>query len=286
MININSFGVIGGDRRQAALAESIAKDGYSVYAWGFDHLPLEESVQQATLEEISEKCMVIILPLPVTADGRTLNAPYAEEEIVLDDSFAALMRHREVYGGQVAKLFSTSEYWNAMDVNDYFTREDFTVRNAAVTAEGAVEIAMREYDRTICGSRCLVAGFGRIGKALAWMLRGLGASVTVSARKPADLAWIDVYGYTPVKSDEICLGEKYDIIFNTVPAMVFFHKTLNRVDPSTLLIDLASMPGGVDFDAARERGIRTVHALSLPGKTAPRAAGEIIKNTIYTMMEE
>ena len=286
MININSFGVIGGDRRQAALAESIAKDGYSVYAWGFDHLPLEESVQQATLEEISEKCMVIILPLPVTADGRTLNAPYAEEEIVLDDSFAALMRHREVYGGQVAKLFSTSEYWNAMDVNDYFTREDFTVRNAAVTAEGAVEIAMREYDRTICGSRCLVAGFGRIGKALAWMLRGLGASVTVSARKPADLAWIDVYGYTPVKSDEICLGEKYDIIFNTVPAMVFSHKTLNRVDPSTLLIDLASMPGGVDFDSARERGIRTVHALSLPGKTAPRAAGEIIKNTIYTMMEE
>ena len=157
--------------------------------------------------------MVIILPLPVTADGRTLNAPYAEEEIVLDDSFAALMRHREVYGGQVAKLFSTSEYWNAMDVNDYFTREDFTVRNAAATAEGAVEIAMREYDRTICGSRCLVAGFGRIGKALAWMLRGLGASVTVSARKPADLAWIDVYGYTPVKSDEICCG-KNTILFS------------------------------------------------------------------------
>ena len=197
-----------------------------------------------------------------------------------------LVIERGLYGGQVAKLFSTSEYWNAMDVNDYFTREDFTVRNAAVTAEGAVEIAMREYDRTICGSRCLVAGFGRIGKALAWMLRGLGASVTVSARKPADLAWIDVYGYTPVKSDEICLREKYDIIFNTVPAMVFSDKTLNRVDPSTLLIDLASMPGGVDFDAARERGIRTVHALSLPGKTAPRAAGEIIKNTIYTMMEE
>ena len=43
MININSFGVIGGDRRQAALAESIANDGYSVYAWGFDRLPLEET---------------------------------------------------------------------------------------------------------------------------------------------------------------------------------------------------------------------------------------------------
>ena len=62
MININSFGVIGGDRRQAALAESIAKDGYSVYAWGFDHLPLEESVQQATLEEISENVWLSFFP--------------------------------------------------------------------------------------------------------------------------------------------------------------------------------------------------------------------------------
>lgn len=286
MININSFGVIGGDRRQAALAESIANDGYSVYAWGFDRLPLEETVRQATLEEIAEKCMVIILPLPVTADGSTLNAPYAEEELILDDSFAALMRHREVYGGQIGKLLSTSEYWNIMDVNDYFTREEFTVRNAAATAEGAVEIAMREYDRTICGSRCLVTGFGRIGKALAWALRGLGASVSVSARKPADLARIEVYGYTPVKSDEICRGENYDIIFNTVPAMVFSESVLSRIHSSTLMIDLASMPGGIDFDAARKRGLRTVHALSLPGKTAPRAAGEIIKNTIYTMMEE
>ena len=160
------------------------------------------------------------------------------------------------------------------------------MRNAAATAEGAVEIAMREYDRTICGSRCLVTGFGRIGKALAWALRGLGASVSVSARKPADLAWIEVYGYTPVKSDEICRGENYDIIFNTVPAMVFSESVLSRIHPSTLMIDLASMPGGIDFDAARKRGLRTVHALSLPGKTAPRAAGEIIKNTIYTMMEE
>ena len=286
MIDINSFGVIGGDRRQAALAESIAKDGFSVYAWGFDHLPLEDAVRQATLEEIAERCMIIVLPLPVTADGKTLNAPYAEEALPLDDSFAALMRHREVYGGQVAKLLSTSELWNVMDVNDYFTREEFMVRNAAATSEGAIEIAMREYDRTICGSKCLVAGFGRIGKALSWMLRGMGASVSVSARKPADLAWIEIYGYTPVKSDELCRGESYDIIFNTVPAKVFTEKVLAGVSPSTLVIDLASLPGGVDFDAAEKRGIRAVHALSLPGKTAPRAAGEIIKNTIYTMMEE
>ena len=50
-----------------------------------------------------------------------------------------------------------------------------------------------------------------------------------------------------------------------------------------MLIDLASKPGGVDFSAAKELGIHAVQALSLPGKTAPRAAAEIIKNTIYNI---
>lgn len=286
MIDINSFGVIGGDRRQAALAESIAEDGYTVYAWGFDRLPLRDTVRQASIEEIAEKCMVIVLPLPVTADGKTLNAPYAESPLLLDDSFAALLRHREVYGGQVSRLFSTSELWNAMDVNDYYTREEFAVRNAAATSEGAMEIAMREYDRTLSGSRCLVTGFGRIGKALAWMLRGVGASVTVSARKPEDLAWIELYGYTPVKTEEILKAGDFDLIFNTIPAKIFTEKVLAGMHPPALLMDLASLPGGVDFEEAEKRGIRTVHALSLPGKTAPRTAGEIIKNTIYAMMEE
>ena len=44
--------------------------------------------------------------------------------------------------------------------------------------------------------------------------------------------------------------------------------------------------GGVDFEAAGRLGINAQRALSLPGRVAPQAAGEIIKTTIYHMIEE
>ena len=36
MVEMNRFGILGGDKRQIYLAQSIAADGYQVYACGFD----------------------------------------------------------------------------------------------------------------------------------------------------------------------------------------------------------------------------------------------------------
>ena len=52
------------------------------------------------------------------------------------------------------------------------------------------------------------------------------------------------------------------------------------------MIDLASKPGGIDFDAARELGVNTIWALSLPGKVAPISAGQIICDTIHNILTE
>ena len=286
MVEINSFGVIGGDKRQTALAESIAADGYNVYAFGFDNLEDIKGVKMVSLNDIALICDNIILPLPVTQDGRHLNAPYCSKKILLDDDFARLMKNKQVFGGMMGKLYKTSDVWDEIDTYDYFTREELAVRNAAITAEGSIEIAMKEYPGTIGKSSCLVVGFGRIGKALSWMLRGIGADVAVSARNQTDFAWIDVYGYRPVHTEHICEREQYDIIFNTVPALVLTRRTLSRISSDTLLIDLASPPGGIDGEAAEKLGIKVIRALSLPGKVAPKAAGEVIKNTIYNIMEE
>ena len=286
MIDINSFGIVGGDKRQIALAESIAADGYTVYAYGFDMSKPIKGVKMASLSDISLICNNIILPIPVTADGRHLNAPYCSEDTILDDHFAELMKNKTVYGGMMGKLYKTSEIWDGIDTYDYFIREEFAVKNAVPTAEGAIEIAVREYPGAINGAKCVVVGYGRIGKVLSWMLRGLGADVTVSARKQSDLAWIQVFGCRAVHTDKICEEEKYDIIFNTVPAVVFTRKILSRLPANSLIIDLASAPGGIDCDAAEKLGITVIKALSLPGKVAPKEAGEIIKNTIYNMMEE
>ncbi|MCY1714470.1 dipicolinate synthase subunit DpsA [Caproiciproducens galactitolivorans] len=286
MIDINSFGVLGGDKRQIALAESIASDGYTVYVFGFDNVEFSRDIKKAGLEEITAHCENLILPLPVTTDGLNLNTPYCDEKIELNDRFAERMRGKQVYGGMIAKLIQTSEVWDSVDIYDYYNREEFTIHNAVPAAEGAIEIAMREYPGTVNGSKCLVVGYGRIGKVLAWMLRGIGASVTVSARKHSDIAWIESYGYHSIFTDNICDKDQYDVIFNTVPARIFNRRLLSKMHSKPLIIDLASQPGGVDYESAEDFGIKTVHALSLPGKVAPKTAGEIIKTTIYNIMEE
>lgn len=161
------------------------------------------------------------------------------------------------------------------------------ITNAVPTAEGAIEIAMSETPITLHGSKCLVTGYGRIGKILAKMLRGIGAKVSVEARKYADLALIEGHSCEAIALGELAhhVGE-YDIIFNTVPTMLFDREILCKVKKDALIIDLASRPGGVDFDAAAELGVKVIWALSLPGKVAPVSAGAIIKDTIVNVLKE
>lgn len=75
-------------------------------------------------------------------------------------------------------------------------------------------------------------------------------------------------------------------MLNTVPALIFDEQLLMNTDKDTLFIDLASKPGGIDKAAATSFDIDVIHALGLPGKTAPKTAGIIIKNTIVNMLEE
>lgn len=288
VININSFGIIGGDKRQLSAARAICEDGYTVLLSGFDRIEqLLGHVDGIVPPQECALCSeVIVLPLPVTKDGKTLNAPFAKEKILLDDSFARMMQGKRVYCGMKEKLVKTSKLWNDIFLFDYFDREELNVLNAVATSEGAVEIAMKEYPGTINGANCLVTGYGRIGKVLSNILKGLGAQVSVAARKKHDLAWISLYGYTPVDMKELSESGQYDIVFNTVPAPILDSHALAHIALDAVVIDLASMPGGVDFDSAKRMGINAVHALSLPGKVAPKTSGEIIKNTIFNMLEE
>ena len=140
---------------------------------------------------------------------------------------------------------------------------------------------------TLHDCKALILGFGRIGKILAKMLQGLGVKVFVEARKYSDIAWIKSYGYKPVYINELgdYLG-KMDVIFNTIPHIVLDANMLGKLKNDCLIIDLASKPGGVDFERAKGMGIKVIWALSLPGKVAPITAAKFIKETIYNILEE
>lgn len=159
--------------------------------------------------------------------------------------------------------------------------------NAPPTAEGAIQLALENLPITLHASRVLVIGYGRIGKILADRLRGLGAFVSVAARRYEQLAWAEVDGHAAQRLGDIAgwlCG--YDLVLNTVPARVLTAELLADLKSGCLVIDVASKPGGVDLEAARRLGVPVIWALSLPGKVAPVTAGRAIQQTVYHILRE
>ena len=181
----------------------------------------------------------------------------------------------------------SSFFKKGIRVFDYFEREELAVNNAVPTAQGVIKIAMENMKITVHGAQCAVTGYGRTAKVLADMLAALGAHVTVAARKCSDLAWARTGGLNAVNISELMkTAPELDLLVNTVPSLVLDCKTLSALRRDCLVIDIASAPYGTDFACARELGLNVIVPGSLPGKTAPKTAGELIADAILNIIKE
>ncbi len=279
---LKRFGVIGGDMRQIYCAAGLAEDGFGITLCGFDKCGTN-GLPVGDIAETVKNSDALILPLPVSRNGKDLFAPLSSKDIEISDLLKAADERKPIFCGIPGQ--ADMSCFSSFKLYYYGSREEFAAANAVPTAEGAVECAIKESDITICGSECLVIGYGRIGRVLSSFLHGMGADVTVSARKEKDMEFIKARGMHTGRIEDI--SGRFDFIFNTVPAIVLNEERLSVLaDRDSLIVDLASMPGGVDDRAASEMRIRVIHALSLPGKVAPRTAGLIIKNTVYNIIRE
>ena len=267
--------IIGGDKRMLYAAKAFQESGAEVLLCGFDMLT-EKSTKLLDCAEQSDMIVLPVRPL----NGEAIAMPFAKKAVGMK-ALADAIGEKPVFTGFAD---SVKGYFKGK-VYDYAAREDFAVYNAALTAEGLLSEIGREYEGSVFGSRILILGYGRIGKVSARYLKALGAEVTAAARKSASRAWSELDGVEAVDYSDLEL-KYFDIIVNTVPAMILDAAALNSMRTTTLIIDLASLPGGVDFRHAQEKGIRAIHALGLPGRTAPMTAGRIIKDTICTIIKE
>ncbi|MBQ5320136.1 MAG: dipicolinate synthase subunit DpsA [Oscillospiraceae bacterium] len=283
-----TFLVAGGDLRFVTLADRLA-ECYTVYAVGFGkNVDISDRVRVIDwVTDMDLRADYIILPLPVSADGITVSTPYSGSSISLESLIPVIKDDGIVLGGMLApdvrKLFEEK----GITVEDYASREEFAVLNAVATAEGAIQVAMEELATTLSGRKVLVLGAGRIAKVLIDMLKGFHADITVAARKCSDLAWARVYGCGAVNISSMNQQlEESEVIINTIPAVILDEKKLKLISKNSLVIDLASKPGGVDFDTAGKLGIKAVWLLSLPGKVAPVTSGEVIAETVINILSE
>lgn len=287
MISNEKFGIIGGDLRQIYLAKKLQKDKNEVFVCGFENFVDFDKLKLKSLKmsDLISSSKYIILPVPASRNKKVINAPFSNADIVLSEKLFSNLKNKVVFAGIVSSLIEDVKP-SGLYIRDYYQREDFLIPNALLTAEGAVSIALKEYGKSIFSSRCLVVGFGRIGKILAKLLKNMGAKVTVSARSVKDISLAKISGFETTNVSKINEKADFDLIFNTVPALVLDAAVLSFLSSARMIIDLASAPGGTDKFAAEELGIKLIPALGIPGKCFPEAAGEIIADVTYKMIEE
>ncbi len=293
--------LLGGDTRQSSLALYLAKAGYETAVWGID-VPIDASEKAAGFAGV--KCTdpqsavkgsrAVILPLPATADGvrvpsieTNTQTPHIREELRLTKLFEMLTPGTLLLAGKPNEVLKSMARDTNVKLIDYYDCEEIQIKNAIPTAEGAIALAMKELPITLYGSELTVLGYGRIGQRLASILHALGARVTVAARSQKDLTWAKIAGCTTQNITEYLDNPPAaDVIFNTIPTPLLTKEVLEKLTDSTLIIELASAPGGVDLAAIRTCPQKIIRAASLPGRVAPRSAGKILFETIFRILKE
>ncbi len=283
----------GGDRRFVILSRRLAaRNGTRVMTYGqgwYD--PVAGSIFPHRLDRISELKQspdILILPLPLTRDGETLSMPLEKGEdasppIRLTHLLDLCHPHTRVYCGltPAAEGFQQECRKRGLRLTDYMADESFALRNADVTAEAAVSLAVTLLPVTIRGVKVLVAGGGRIAKSLVKLLSMMGADVTVAARSGTARTQAELLGAKTVPlTGLVTVLPAMRLILNTVPAVVFGKEEVGKIRADALTLELASSPGGFDIEALQKYRRPVVKALSLPGKTAPESCAAWLEELI------
>ena len=250
------------DKRQAALGTLLP--GQKVKC----------SWEEYKREEICEK--IYVLPTPVAKLNRFPQ--------VCDAIKAELVNCKGplfVFAGAVSGEWKNFLESNGIAYVDFMQLQEVVEGNAIITAEATVAEILLASKKSICQQKILVTGYGCCGKPIAFLLRAMGAEVTVAARREKVREEIRQDGFEAVEFLSIHeMIEEVDTIVNTVPALVITEEIIEKMSKESLIVDIASSPGGTDFVAAEKNGITAKLALGLPGIYTTTSSAELLKNAI------
>lgn len=290
MLTELNIAVIGGDARQLEVIRKLTELDAKLFLVGFDQLDHGfAGANKVHLEEVPfEELDAVILPVAGTDLNGNIEALFSNEKVSLtDEILSKTPDHCVIYSGITNAYLS-----NIVDTADrklvqLFERDDVAIYNSIPTVEGTIMMVIQHTDITIHGSTVAVLGLGRVGMSVARTFAALGAHVKVGARKTADLARITEMGLQPFLLKDIEDEVKdLNVCINTIPHMILTAKVISNMPIQTLIIDLASKPGGTDFRYAEKRGVKALLAPGLPGIVAPKTAGQIVANVLSQLLAE
>lgn len=286
-MNKEIFAVLGGDERYRLLAGLLAERSYTVYASGFElSEDKADGVIMAGAAEAAAAADYVVLPLPPSRDGVSLNAPFSTQPIEFESIFFKLS-DKMIFTGSAEKLVKVRPELANAKLFDYSAREDFLLRNAYATAEALLMLSIQMLSKTLDESRVMITGFGRIGGFTAEMLAKMGGHVVCATHSPEKKTQIERLGCEAVSYEEAWnAAETVDLVINTADALVVDGMMIRKMKKGAKIIDAASLPGGTDFDAAKYYGVEAVRALGLPGKYSPETAAGVILDAVLSIKKE
>lgn len=290
MTKANKIIIFGGDQRTVHMIQQFAGFGLEVIVVGFDnmHFNHENITHEMVKDSIFQKAKAVILPVGGTDERGEVVASFTTDKLILTHSnIEQLPSNAVVYTGIAKHYLVDLLEKHHIHYNILFNRNDVAILNSVPTAEGTLQIAMEQTNHTIHQSEVVIVGFGRIGITMARLFKAVGAKTTVVTRNADEKARIIEMGCSLLSFESL---EKhmhtFDICINTVPSLIVTKHVIDQMSAQSLIIDVASAPGGVDFSYAKQSGIQAVHALGIPGKTAPITAGHILADILIDLISD
>ncbi|WP_175614622.1 dipicolinic acid synthetase subunit A [Piscibacillus halophilus] len=289
MLTGKSIVVIGGDARHVEMMNQLIEKDATVYAIGYEEL--DDEIEGLFLTDVDhipkEKIDAIILPVTGLDQKGYAEGHFAESSPQITEEWLnGFPEHCLLFTGIMTPFLSELSMFENRIIK-LFDRDDVAIYNSIPTAEGTVMFAIQHTDFTIHNANVTVLGLGRVGKTLIHTFKGLGANVSVYSRHDDELARIFEYQATPIRYEELEQSlRNCNILINTIPALIVTPSLISALPKDSLIIDLASKPGGVDFRFAKKRGIKAMLAPGLPGLVASKTAGRILARVIHNIMLE
>ncbi len=258
--------VIGGDKRMDYAAELLSQN-----------FEVERVTDKISPDKKSD---MILLPLPLSKNGKDISGavpmPFEVIENYAENNALILA------GGDCEALTVLCKKHGYI-LENYFSRESLTLKNAALTAESAAAILAQSTDGALLGSKALITGYGRIARYLAARLNAFGCDVTIAARREEQRISAMLDGYKAVTIGQALDSLKnYDYIANTIPAELFTEEKLREISEHGVYMELASVPNAEKL--AEKLKLHYIFAGGLPGKYSPKAAGRYIADEVISLI--
>lgn len=274
---MSSFAILGGDQREARVAELLHDEGHDVAVFGLDSANLSGVANSSSLEQAVADRKWIVCPAPGLAAEDQLYAPDASAPLFLSESLLSLTQASEgglVLGKQTPSLEKVAKRLS-IPVHEFKSDRALAVVVASAVAEAVVGELIGKTRRLLRELEVTVLGYGATGSAIADALVALGSHTNVAARNPVQRETARRRGANPVPlSGWHDAVQGTDVVVNTVPVEDTVHQAHFVELANTTVLDISSPPGGLDHDAAREAGVDVIWARGLAGQRAPLTIGD------------